>query len=438
MTTTDPLLTTDVDTGDSPHYLRALTEMADERTVVAGAAIYTNNGIKLVEKGARIDSRLYDRLVQHKLREPIDKHLTIDNPVTVEALIATGQELAAQDVLVNLLAEAIGSAVRLLAPLRTLQLPGPVACKLTVMRDKRPELYQHGLRMMMVAVFLGLKTGMPERDCATLAAAALLHDLGVLHMDPAWNDPDFKAVGVQRKHLVAHPITGMLMVRDTNAYPKAAETAVLEHHERMDGSGYPRGLAGADISPMGRILLLAEVVAGFYEKYEDMPAQRLSLVLRLNHRKFPAALVVHILPLLQEEVARESALMPLGDDAPRQAGLLAEAFIKWDELKTALPPPVLKAVAPSSAFAFADARLMALQKALVEAGSHPQHQADLMAQLQGDAMGLAEVALVGREAIFQLQSVLNACHRRWPDLAKRATPGDAAVANWCDWAAERL
>ena len=43
---------------------------------------------------------------------------------------------------------------------------------------------------------------------------------------------------------------------------------------RMDGSGYPRALLGADITPMGRILLLAEVVAAFYEKYDDMPAQR--------------------------------------------------------------------------------------------------------------------------------------------------------------------
>lgn len=85
---------------------------------------------------------------------------------------------------------------------------------------------------------------------------------------------------------------------------------MLEHHERMDGSGYPRGLPGAEISPMGRILLLAEVVTAFYEKYTDMPAQRLSLVLRLNHRKFPAALVAHVLPLLQEDVARDSALMP--------------------------------------------------------------------------------------------------------------------------------
>lgn len=55
---TDILLSADAEDADSPHYLRALTDMADRRTVVAGAAIYTDNGIKLVEKGARIDSRL--------------------------------------------------------------------------------------------------------------------------------------------------------------------------------------------------------------------------------------------------------------------------------------------------------------------------------------------------------------------------------------------
>ena len=425
-------------TGDSPHYLRALTAMADQRAVVADAAIYTDKGIKLVEKGARIDSRLYDRLVQHKLREPIDRHLSIENPVGVPALLAAGKELAEQSVLPNMLAEALGSTARLLAPLRSLPLPASMACKLTVMRDQRPQLFQHSLQMMMVAVFLGIKSGLSERDCANLAAAALLHDLGVLHMEPAWSDPGNKVVGAQRKHLVAHPISAMLMVRDTQAYPRAVEVAVLEHHERMDASGYPRALAGADITPLGRILLLAEVVAAFYEKYDDMPAQRLSLMLRLNHRKFPAALVAYILPLLKEEVAHESALMPLGDDATRQIDLLADAFTYWEQLKAALPEGAGVKAPAGSAFVFADARLLALQKALVEAGSHPQHQGELLVQLQGDAIGMAEVALVGREALWQLQSILNACHRRWPQLSDRATPADAAVADWCDWAARSL
>ena len=431
---TDPFLAATAP--DSPHYLRALTDMADRRAVVTQDAIYTDNGIKLVEKGARIDSRLYDRLVQHKLREPIDRHLTVENAVDVPALIAAGQDLAEQGVLPQMLAQALGSAGKLLAPLRSVSLPDPVAFKLTVMRDQRPGLFEHSLQMMMVAVFLGLKSGLSERDCVPLAAAALLHDAGVLHMDPSWMDPLNKVTGVQRKHLVAHPITSMLMLKDAGVYPRSVEIAVLEHHERMDGSGYPRGLPGAEISPMGRILLLAEVVTAFYEKYTDMPAQRLSLVLRLNHRKFPAALVAHVRPLLHEDVARDSALMPLGADAPVQIDTLAGAFEQWEQLKAALPPAARQE--PGSVFAFADIRLQALQKALIEAGSHPRQQGDLLEQLQGDALGLAEVALVGREALWQLQSIVNACYRRWPQLMDRASPADAAVADWCDWAMRKL
>ena len=423
-------------TEDSPHSLRVLTDMADRRNVVAGAAIYNDKGIKLVEQGARIDSRLYDRLVQHKLREPIDRHLQVENPVDVPALLTASLALVEQALLPNLLAQALGSGARLLAPLRSMPLPPPMACKLTVMREQRPDLFQHSLQMMMVALFLGLRSGLDERSCTSLAAAGLLHDLGVLHMDPAWGDPDHKVVGVQRKHLEAHPITAMLMVRDTGAYPASVSTAVLEHHERMDASGYPRGLAGKDITPMGRILLLAEVVAAFYEKFDDMPAQRLSLMLRLNHRKFPAALVAFILPLLQEEVARDSALMPLGSDVPQQIELLAEAFSCWNLLKAALHPGTPPA--PDGAFAYADARLQALQKVLLEAGSHPRQQTEMLPQLRGDTVGLAEVGLVAREALWQLQTLVNACLRRWPRLAERTQPGDAAVADWCDWTQKRL
>ena len=421
----------------SQHYLRALTDMADRRAVVTDAAIYTASGIKLVEKGARIDSRLYERLVQHKLREPIDQHLSVENPVNAPALVAASQALVAQYPLPSLLAEALGaSAGRLLAPLRSLPLPAPMACKLTVMREQWPDLFQHSLQMMLVSVFLGIKSDWSERDCTPLAAAALLHDVGMLHMGSAWNDPNHKITGAPRNHLAAHPITAMLMVRDAQTYPKAVEVAVLEHHERMDGSGYPRGITGASITPMGRILLLAEVITAFFDKYDDMPAQRLSLMLRLSHRKFPSGLVAHILPLLQEEVARESALMPLGNDASRQIELLADAFARWGQIRTSVPD--LARMAPDSAFAFTDARLLALEKALAEAGSHPQQHGELLAQLQGDAVGLAEVSMVGGEGLWQLKTILNACHRRWPQLNARATPADAAVADWCDWVAERL
>lgn len=415
---------------DNAHYLRAVTDMAERCHVVAQDAIYSDSGIKLLDKGARVDSRLYDRLVQHKLRGSIDQQLSVDNAVTVPALIAMAQAQCRSDPLACMLLPAVGGAERLLVPVRSMPLPAPLAFKLTVMREQRPELLAHSVRMMLVALFLGRQSGWEERDCTPLAAAALLHDIGVLHMDPVWRDTEHKVTGVGRKHLVAHPVTAMVVIRSLNVYPRSVEAAVLEHHERMDGTGYPRSLAGGQISPMGQILLMSEVVAAFFEKYSDAPAQRLSLSLRLNHRKFPPALAALLLPLLQEGPTQADP------DAARQdvshcIEVLSEAFRSWEALRGRLPADWL-AQPSGRACAFIDMRLAALQKALYEAGSHPRQQAETLQLLEGDAQGMAELALLGREALWQLQSILNASHSRWPQLADRADEGDAAVADWRD------
>jgi hypothetical protein len=70
------------------HFLRAVTDMAEHCNVVTGEPIFNDKGVKLVDKGARIDSRMYERLVKHKLRDPIDKHLGVDNRVDVLAIEA--------------------------------------------------------------------------------------------------------------------------------------------------------------------------------------------------------------------------------------------------------------------------------------------------------------------------------------------------------------
>ncbi|QYY24060.1 HD-GYP domain-containing protein [Diaphorobacter sp. MNS-0] len=421
--------------GDS-HYLRAITDMADRRTVVTQEALYNDRGIKLVDKGARVDSRLYDRLVKHKLRGSIDEHLAMDDMVNVQSIVQLAASQCEHDTLAYLLVHTLEgmTAEKLLAPVRALLLPPSLAFKLTVMREQHPVLFEHSVRMMLAAVYLGIKSGWSDRECVPLATAALLHDIGVLHMDPVWHDPANKMTAVGRQQLMAHPITAMLIIRGQNMFPRVVERAVLEHHECMDGSGYPRGLQGDQISLMGKILMVAEVVAAFFEKYaNEAAAQRLSLTLRLNHRKFPAALIACLLPVLQiRAVQTDVQVTPA--DVERLIEQLSTAFGDWDTRRAGLPPEA----AESEACAFVAQRLSALQKTLFEAGSHPQQQAEALQYLQGDEQGLAELALLGREALWQLQGIVDATHSRWLTLEHSPQAGDQAVVQWRDACAVRL
>jgi HD-GYP domain-containing protein (c-di-GMP phosphodiesterase class II) len=435
---TDPLLESADSAPDSPNYLRAVTDLAERRAVVTQDAIYSDNGIKLVEKGARIDGRLYDRLVQHKLREPIDRHLTVENAVDAAALVSAAQQMMQTSGLIRMMAQSLSAPERMVVPLRHMPLVGPIAFKLTLMREQRPDLFDHSLQMALVAMFLGIKSGMGERECIPLVAAALLHDMGVLHMAPEWRDRKNKVTGAERKQLVAHPITAMLMVRDAQVYPRSVEMAVLEHHERMDGTGYPRGLAGAQISPLGRILLLAEVVSAFFEKNTETPGQQLSLALRLNHRKFPSELVGHVLPLLQDDADHHNEQnLPVGDRVNALAATLADAFRQWEQAKTENSTAQNQPLRDGPA-SFIEERLRSLQRALIEAGAHPEYQAELLKQLSEDPDESAEFAYVIQEALWQLESIVNGCQRRWPDeLEKKKTPDAVLVAGWCEWVRSR-
>lgn len=419
------------------HFLRAVTDMAEHTEVMTGDAIYTEKGMKLVDKGTRVDSRLYDRLVMHKLRDPIDANLITGNLVDVASLVTLARQQCEQVELLHRMVSSVGDLERLLAPIKSLLLPQAIAFKLTVMREQREDLYHHSLQMALVSIFLALKNGWTERECVPLATAALLHDVGMLYMDPVWTDPDHRLSGEERKHLVAHSVTAMLVVRSTELYSRAVEIAVLEHHERMDGSGYPRGIKGNAISPMGQVLLLAEVVSAFFEKFSDMPGQRLSLMLRMNHKCYPADLVHLILPLLYDEISPGQPLEPLQAEFSHSIAALEAALRKWTELKRDFPEQWPQ-MPDAQAAVLVEASLAQLQKQLAEAGSHPSQQMDVLSYLKDDALGMSELALVNREALWQLQAIMNDCLRRRPVPDHGGSMFDVAAVDWCEACAQLM
>jgi HD-GYP domain-containing protein (c-di-GMP phosphodiesterase class II) len=122
------------------------------------------------------------------------------------------------------------------------------------------DAYTHGhsQRTALVAVQLGLRLGVDEDMLRAIARGAYLHDVGKIGIPdeilntPGALTPDERAV------IETHPQLGHDLVAPVAVLHESL-TAILHHHERVDGTGYPRRLAGAGIPFIARVVAVADV-----------------------------------------------------------------------------------------------------------------------------------------------------------------------------------
>ncbi len=125
-----------------------------------------------------------------------------------------------------------------------------------VMEDVIEDLHGHVHRVSDLAVNLGTGLGLDEHDLDRLALAGVLHDVGKIHLDPAILGKPGPLGPEEQELMRRHPELGFAMTRN-RLDPKVAE-AILYHHERFDGKGYPFGLKGDLIPILSRIVLVAD------------------------------------------------------------------------------------------------------------------------------------------------------------------------------------
>ena len=125
-----------------------------------------------------------------------------------------------------------------------------------VMEDVIEDLHGHVHRVSDLAVDLGSGLHLGDDDLDRLALAGVLHDVGKIHLDPGILAKPGPLDEDELDLMQRHPEMGFAMTRN-RLDPKVAE-AILYHHERVDGRGYPFGLAGEEIPILSRIVLVAD------------------------------------------------------------------------------------------------------------------------------------------------------------------------------------
>jgi HD domain len=127
----------------------------------------------------------------------------------------------------------------------------------TVIEAKDPYTGGHTWRVSQYARLLAETIGLPQDEVFVVHFGSLMHDIGKVSVpDPILNK-EGKLTSVEYEIVKKHPETGLTLVRD-HPLGVLALDIVASHHERFDGLGYPRGLAGNAISLFARIIAIAD------------------------------------------------------------------------------------------------------------------------------------------------------------------------------------
>lgn len=117
----------------------------------------------------------------------------------------------------------------------------------------------HALAVAVLAARTGMSLGYGELRLKRLALGAFLHDLGTAALPEAVLAAPRQLTPDEFQLVQRHPQLGFEALRRTDGVQPAAAVVALEHHERWDGSGYPRGLAGDSLHEHSRVVAVADV-----------------------------------------------------------------------------------------------------------------------------------------------------------------------------------
>ncbi len=136
-----------------------------------------------------------------------------------------------------------------------LQRKSDIVSFISCIKEKDEEMYTHSNNVSLLCNLFGRWLGLNEVDLLNLTTAGMLHDIGKTQLPAYLLNSNKQLTQTQNFEYFSHPLLGYDLVRELDI-PESIKLAILMHHERMDGSGYPVGLKDARISDMAKIIYI--------------------------------------------------------------------------------------------------------------------------------------------------------------------------------------
>ena len=252
--------------------------LVETRTVEIGTklakAIYNENGKILVNKGVTLQGHTLLRLIQlgityiyieDKQTEDIVYHDAISEPMKREAMstiVTTFKQLQSEPFSAKsfVLEKSVKEYKQVIRHLVDELRKNPDL--MSILSDvcvHDSYIFTHSMNVTLYALAVGIELKLNPKQLEMVGLGALMHDIGKVIVPTDILLKPGKLTEEEFMIIQMHPEEGFELLRKTPAVPLLVAHCAFQHHERLDGKGYPRGIKGSEIHNYAKIITVADV-----------------------------------------------------------------------------------------------------------------------------------------------------------------------------------
>jgi len=225
--------------------------------------IFSNNLQLLLPKGTVITEERLESFAKRKIKEVYiiepgyqdkfaysfrdvyRKSLAVVETFMLEAKLGRNLEFKEIEITVELLMKQVLNQIDILS-------------KMQLIKNKGDYLLAHSVNVALLCILLGRWLKCSIREIKELGLAGLLHDIGKIYIEEAILNKPGKLTKVEFEQVKKHTLLGYDFLRQSKKINLNIANAVLLHHERADGSGYPLGRKGYNVNFYAAIVAVAD------------------------------------------------------------------------------------------------------------------------------------------------------------------------------------
>jgi hypothetical protein len=185
--------------------------------------------------------------------------------------------------------------------------------RLSIFAEQYPVAYSQHIFCGWLAALVARDMKMDGRLATKVVRAAMGRDIGLLYLPQNLLDDKIKFTPLDWNAMQSHTIIGEIIVRDVGDFGEVEATAILEHHERQDGLGYPKGIKGDQISIAGQIVGAVDTVGAIrFKKFEDSGRNLRDVYayIQMNEEAFSANIIKSLFHVLVKTGIDKSTVNP--------------------------------------------------------------------------------------------------------------------------------